>query len=93
MNQDAAETIALQALGYIAADPESLEGLMASTGIGPDSLKSAATEPGVLTGVLVGILDYLLLSDERTLAFCEFLDIQPTLPGRAWSVLTGRDLS
>jgi len=89
MNQDAAETIALQALGYIASDPEALEGLMASTGISPDSLKTAATEPGIL----VGVLDYLLMSDDRTLAFCDFMEIDPTLPGRAWSVLTGRDLS
>jgi hypothetical protein len=89
MNRDAAETIALQALGYFASDPEALDGLMVSTGIDPDSLKSAGSEPGIL----IGVLDYLLQNDERTLAFCEAQGLPPLMPGQAWSTLTGQNMS
>ena len=89
MNRDAAETIALQALGYFASDLEALDGLMVSTGIDLASLKLAGSEPGIL----IGVLDYLLQSDERTLAFCDAQDLPPLMPGQAWSTLTGQNIS
>ena len=88
MNKDAAETIAIQALGFLASDPKSLNGLMATSGIDPQSLKST----GLDADTLVGVLDYLLQDEDRTLAFCEAVDLQSVMPGRAWSMLTGRDL-
>lgn len=88
MNKDAAETIALQALGFIASDPDNLQRMMASTGIDANSLKSAASN----ADLLVGVLDFLLLSDEQTLAFCDHIDLAPDLPGRAWSTLTRQDM-
>jgi len=60
MTQDAAEGVAIQALSFIAADPERLDRFLAATGIGPAEIRNAAREPGFLAGVL-----QYLASDER----------------------------
>jgi len=52
MTQDAAEGIAIQALSFIAAEPERLGRFLAVTGIGPTEIRAAAREPGFLAGVL-----------------------------------------
>ena len=44
--QDAAETIALQALAFLATDGERLERFLALTGMGPDELRTRARERG-----------------------------------------------
>jgi hypothetical protein len=88
MNQDAAETIALQALGFLASDPKLLEGLMANSGLDPQSLNTTGIDPGTL----VGVLHFLLQDDDRTIAFCEAENLQTFMPGRAWSTLTGQDI-
>jgi hypothetical protein len=59
---EAAETIAIQALSFIAGDGERLGRFLAITGIGPSDIRTAATEPSFLAGVL----DYLA-ADERLL--------------------------
>src|SRR5579884_599146 len=50
--REAAETLAVQALSYIAQDPERLGRFLALTSIGPAEIRSAAAEPGFLAGVL-----------------------------------------
>jgi len=50
--REAAESLAIQALSFIAQDPERLGRFLALTGIGPAEIRSAAAEPGFLTGVL-----------------------------------------
>ncbi len=50
--REAAETVAVQALSYIAAEPERLGRFLALTGIGPTEIRAAAAEPGFLAGVL-----------------------------------------
>jgi hypothetical protein len=85
LTRDAAETLALQALGHIAADPATLDRLLALTGLAPDELRLRAADPAVLAGVL----DYLLGSETDLLAFCSALGIDPTLPARARRLLPG----
>jgi len=46
------ETIAIEALGHLAADPERLHRFFALTGIGPAGLRAAAADPRFLGGVL-----------------------------------------
>ncbi len=60
---DEAETLALRALGFLAAEPERLEPFLAVTGLGPATLRAAAGEPAFLAAVLehVGGSDSLLL--------------------------------
>jgi Protein of unknown function (DUF3572) len=60
--REAAESMAIQALSYIASDSERLGRFLALTGIGPHEIRSAASEPGFL----VGVLEYLT-SDEALL--------------------------
>jgi hypothetical protein len=88
MTPDAAEIIALQALGFIAADEQTLRGLQATTGLDAEILRSQATE----VDVLAGVLEFLLADENRLLAFCETAKLDPRLPGRARSVLTGEPL-
>src|SRR5712691_6110594 len=56
----ATEGLAIQALTFIAAEPERLGRFLALTGIGPTDIRAAAREPRFLAG----ILGYLA-SDER----------------------------
>ena len=88
MDSSAAEIIALQALTYIASDDKALHGLLASTGVDLDALKSAGNDPAIL----VGVLDFMLQNEPRMLEFCAAQELEPTQPRRAWSVLTGQDL-
>jgi hypothetical protein len=61
--RDAAEALAIQALSYIAAEPERLGRFLALTGIGPAEIRTAAAEPGFLIGVLEYVAsDQLLLT-------------------------------
>jgi hypothetical protein len=47
-----AEALAIQALGFVAADPELLPRFLAITGIEAQAIRQAAREPGFLAGVL-----------------------------------------
>src|SRR5271156_1771712 len=85
LTRDAAETLGLQALGHIAADPAALDRLLALTGLEPAELQSRAGDPAVLAGVL----DYLLNNETDLLAFCSAAGVDPTLPARARRLLPG----
>ncbi len=63
--REAAESLAVQALSYIAQDPERLGRFLALTGIGPAEIRSAAAEPGFLAGVL----DYVASDQALIIAF------------------------
>lgn len=62
LTAEAAEHLAIQALSFIAGEPERLGRFLAISGIGPHQIRAASREPGFLAGVL----DYLS-SDERLL--------------------------
>lgn len=51
-----AESLAIEALAFVAADPELLPRFLAITGIEAQSIRHAASEPGFLAGVLNFIL-------------------------------------
>jgi hypothetical protein len=51
-----AEALAIQTLGFVAADPELLSRFLAISGIEAKSIRHAAREPGFLAGVLQFIL-------------------------------------
>ncbi len=60
-----AESIAIEALGFLAGDPERLTRFLALTGLEPDNVRDAARQPGFLTAVL----DHVA-SDEALLIAC-----------------------
>jgi hypothetical protein len=68
-----AETLAIEALGWIAGEPDALEAFLALAGIGPATLRQAASDPAFLAGVL----DYLLGDERRLIAFAASAGIRP----------------
>ncbi|MEM8878303.1 MAG: DUF3572 domain-containing protein [Pseudomonadota bacterium] len=81
----AAQALAIDALGHLATDPESLGRFLALAGIGPENLRTAASEPGFLAG----LLDFLLNDESRLLAFCENRGHEPTAVATAREILGG----
>lgn len=73
MNEEMAQSIALQALSFIVKDNELLEQFLTNTGLTPQELKARVNEPELLGGVL----DAILINDEVLLAFCNFSSLSP----------------
>jgi hypothetical protein len=78
-----AEIVAIQALSFVASDPERLGAFLAESGIGPDTLRSAATEPRFLAHVL----DFIMRDDASVKAFAEASKLHPTNIAAAHQVL------
>lgn len=51
-----AERVAIDALTYLAGDPDRLSRFLALTGLGPDTLRAAASSPDFLASVLAHIV-------------------------------------
>jgi Protein of unknown function (DUF3572) len=69
-----AEIVAVQALSFIAADPERLGAFLAESGIGPDTLRRAAADPKFLAHVL----DFIMRDDATVNAFASASQLHPT---------------
>lgn len=80
-----AETLALRALGFLAADSARIEPFLAATGLGPETLRAAAGEPGFL----VAVLDHLLGNESLLLEFVGNLSLNPEIIGQARETLAG----
>ena len=83
--RDAATALAIAALGFIGQEPERLGRFLALSGIGPESLRAAAREPGFL----LGVLDHLAGDETLLLAFAEVQAIDPAQVGQARALLAG----
>jgi hypothetical protein len=80
-----AESIAIQALGFLAGDPERLERFLAITGLGPENLRAAAGQPGFFASVLAHVVE----DEPLLLAFAADAGIGPERVARAQAVLAG----
>ena len=78
-----AEIVAVQALGFIAGDPERLGLFLAESGIGPETLRTAAADPQFLASVL----DFVLRDDATVKAFANVSQLHPTNIAAAREVL------
>jgi hypothetical protein len=76
-----AEALAVQALSFLAAEPERLGAFLAETGLGPESVRAAASAPGFLPAVL----DHLIGNE----AFAASRDLDPAAVVKAREVLPG----
>lgn len=85
MNQDAAETLALRALGWLAGQSDVLAQFMAATGANVSSIADAVGQPSFLAAVL----DFLLSEEDRLIAFCDAEGLPYTAPMQARVVLPG----
>ena len=81
--REVAEIVAIQALSFVAGDPERLGAFLAETGIGPETLRSAAADPHFLAGVL----DFVLRDDATVEAFAAASELDPTTIAAAREVL------
>ena len=78
-----AEIVAVQALTFIAGDPERLGLFLAESGIGPETLRTAAADPQFLASVL----DFVLRDDATVKAFANVSQLHPTNIAAAREVL------
>jgi hypothetical protein len=81
--REVAEIVAIQALSFVAGDPERLGVFLAETGIGPETLRSAAADPHFLAGVL----DFVLRDDATVKAFAAASELDPATIAAAREVL------
>ncbi|HEY4204735.1 MAG TPA: DUF3572 domain-containing protein [Xanthobacteraceae bacterium] len=81
--REVAEIVAVQALSFIAGDADRLGLFLAETGLGPDTLRSAATDPQFLAAVL----DFLLRDDATVKAFANVSHLDPTVVAAARQAL------
>jgi Protein of unknown function (DUF3572) len=72
--REVAEIVAIQALSFIAGEPERLGLFLAESGIGPETLRTAATDPQFLASVL----DFVMRDDATVKAFAAVSQLHPT---------------
>lgn len=88
MDRDAAEVLAINALGFLAADPDRIEAFLALAGVSPSELRRSAGSPEFLAGVM----DHLMQNESLLLQFCAERGLDPTEPARARRQLPGASL-
>jgi len=81
-----AEKLAIQALGYLAGEPERLGHFLAATGIGPEMIRKAAADPSFLAGVL----DHVAADEPLLLAVADYAGVAAQDIEHAQAVLSGR---
>ena len=69
-----AEIVAIQALTFVAGDPERLGLFLAESGLGPETLRTAAANPQFLAHVL----DFVMRDDATVKAFADASQLHPT---------------
>ncbi len=77
------QDLAVEALGFLAADETRLERFLAVTGLGPHNLRSAAAAPGFL----VSVLDYLAADEALLVAFAAEAGRRPEDVMRAYQAM------
>ena len=85
-SREAAEMLAIQALAFIAEEPDRLGGFLAATGLEAAAIRTAARQPGFLAGVL----EHMLADESLLLAFADSAGIDPASIARARAAFGGR---
>ena len=88
MTPDAAETLVVKALVWIAERDELASSFLGASGASADELRARAGDPEFLGFVL----DFLLGDEDALLNFCEDASVKPDAPMRARTALPGGDL-
>lgn len=88
MRQESAQTLALQALAFLAARDDPFTAFLSLSGTDPATLRARAAEPEVLAAVL----DFLLADEALLVAFCQAEALPFEAPARARASLPGGDL-
>jgi len=85
ITKDEAESLAIEALAFIAANDTLLQRFLALTGIGAHDLRQAAKQEGFFAA----ILHFLCANEPDLLEFCALAHIQPEWVNTALSTLPG----
>lgn len=85
--REVAEIVAIQALTFVAGDPERLGLFLAESGLGPETLRRAAANPQFLASVL----DFVMRDDATVKAFADATELHPTNVAAARQVLGDPD--
>lgn len=88
-DQDRAEALALQALGWIAGNEDMLATFLGATGVAPADLRQRLHEPDFLASVL----DFLLMDDAWVMGFCDACGMDYGAPRRARVALPGASVA
>ena len=73
MTPEAAQVVAIQALGWLMGNNELLPVFMGSTGISAEDLKASLED----TSLLVSLMDFILMEDQWVLDFCDVAGFDP----------------
>ena len=88
MNQDQAEKIAIQALGWLAEQEGLLGVFLGASGTDINNLKEVAGDPVFLGGVL----DFVLMDDNHVIGFCDTVGLEYDVPMAARQALPGGEM-
>ena len=83
--REAAEALAIQALTFLAEEPDRLARFLNMSGIDPAQIRAAARERGFLAGVL----EHMLGDESLLIAFAASAGIDPGEIARARAALAG----
>ena len=86
-SREAAESLAIQALNFLATEPARLARFLAVSGLEAQSIRTAAAESGFLAGVLA----YLGEDEHVLLAFAAEAGVTPAEVDRARRLLVSGD--
>jgi hypothetical protein len=84
--REAAESLAIQALAFLADDPERFADFLATTGLTPERLRESASHPHFL----IGVLEHMLAHESLLIAFADSAATDPAEIARAHDTLGGR---
>ncbi len=79
------ESVAISALGFLAAEESRLERFLALSGLGPHNLRQAAAD----SGFLAAVLDYIAADERLLVAFAAKEGLDPAAIARARESLGG----
>ena len=77
MDYDRAEIIAINSLSFVASDEKILAGYLNLSGTDLSQIKENLANPETMTGILAGVLDYLLQNEKYLIDFSENYQLDP----------------
>jgi len=89
VSRNTAEMLAIQALAFIAEDPERLARFLGLSGIAAHEIRAAARQ----SAFLAGVLEHMLADENLLIAFAASAGIDPGELARARSALGGPEES
>ena len=85
MQQEAAELIAVTALGWLAGNDDLMPVFLGATGSSADDLRQQSSDPAFL----ISVLDFLAMDDAWIMAFCDDHGLNYDVPMQARQALPG----